>query len=72
MTVPKARYGGAIPKNRFISSGHEFASTKRVLLMDDEEMLRRMGKSMLARLGYGCETVSEGGSGAGVGSGYGW
>lgn len=60
MTVLKAAYAGAVQKNRSIPSGHESVSTKRVLLMDDEEMLRRMGKLMLARLGYGCETVADG------------
>jgi two-component system, cell cycle sensor histidine kinase and response regulator CckA len=32
----------------------------RVLLMDDEEMLRKLGKQMLNRLGYHAESVKDG------------
>ncbi len=32
----------------------------RVLLMDDEPMLRRLGALMLARLGYECQTAPDG------------
>ena len=38
----------------------ETTPMKRVLLMDDEEMLRTLGIQMLDRLGYQCETVADG------------
>lgn len=36
------------------------SSTQRVLVMDDEEMLRTLVKQMLTRLGYEVETVQDG------------
>jgi CheY-like chemotaxis protein len=36
------------------------APRQRILLMDDEEMLRNLAKQMLSRLGYEVETVKDG------------
>ncbi len=36
------------------------SETKRILIMDDEEMLRNLGKEMLTRLGYAVETAGDG------------
>jgi CheY-like chemotaxis protein len=40
--------------------GHEKPKLKRVLLMDDEEMLRFLAREMLTRLGYEAELAQNG------------
>lgn len=42
------------------SSKETAPSVKRVLVMDDEEMLRDLAEKMLKRLGYDAETVKDG------------
>ena len=60
MAVPDVPLSGALRKSRSISQGREPSLINRVLLMDDEEMLRKVGAMMLERLGYACETVADG------------
>ncbi len=46
------------PIPHFVSTGK--SEIKRVLLMDDEEMLRKLVQQMLNRLGYDAQTVGDG------------
>ena len=41
--------------------GMDFSGQGKVLLMDDEEMIRKVGARMLQRLGYEVETARDGG-----------
>ena len=42
------------------SAGNKASPVKRVLVMDDEEMLRKLVRQMLERMGYAVETVKDG------------
>ena len=58
---------GTVPqKDPAVPTKQEPLAMKRVLLMDDEEMLRKLGVSMLKRLGYACESVTDGNAAIGA------
>jgi two-component system cell cycle sensor histidine kinase/response regulator CckA len=49
-------------KNRYVEGqeSHQYIDTKKVLLMDDEKMIRTLAVGMFGRLGYEVDLAEEG------------